>query len=111
MNATMARPPSVVEVLLLVFRLPPKTSNLRASQFCQRLYGQSVSSWGGKYRYRRRGILEGVPHRKLLRGVVLIRRADSGAVLGLLKEFDAQVEVRVVQPNQADLERLNAAVS
>jgi hypothetical protein len=32
-------------------------------------------------------------------------------VLELLKEFDAQVEVRVVQPNQADLERLNAAVS
>ena len=111
MNASMHRTPSVVEVLLLVFRLPPKTPNLRTSQFCQRLYGQSVSSWGGKYRYRRKGVLESVPHRKLLRGVVLVRRADAGPVIAVLKEFQAQLEVRVVQPTQEDLAALNPARS
>jgi hypothetical protein len=97
------------EVVILVFRLPPKSPNVRASQFCQRLYGQSVSSWGGKYRYRRRGVLDGIPHRKLLRGVVLLRRSDAPAVVSVLEEFGAQVEVRVVQPNREDLSALRRA--
>ena len=107
----MPRPFDPLEVLLLVFRLPPKVPNVRVSQFCQRLYGQSVSSWGGKYRYRRKGLLEGVPHRKLLRGVVLVRRADAGPVIDLLKAFQAQLEVRVVQPTREDLAALNPPVS
>lgn len=107
----MPRALDPLEVLLLVFRLPPKVPNVRASQFCQRLYGQSVSSWGGKYRYRRKGLLEGIPHRKLLRGVVLVRRVDAGPVMELLKEFQAQLEVRVVQPTHEDLAVLNSTVS
>ena len=95
--------------MVLVFRLPPKAPNARVSQFCQRLYGQSVSSWGGKYRYRRKGVLDDIPHRKLLRGVVLLRRSESGPVLGVLEEFHAEVEVRVVQPTREDLVALRKA--
>ena len=108
MNATVPRHPSAGEVLLLVFRLPPKLPNVRVSQFCQRLYGQSVSSWGGKYRYRRRGVLDGIHHRKLLRGVVLVRRAEVGPVLEVLREFGASVEVRVIQPTREDLAALRS---
>ena len=109
MNATMSRLSRDPGVVVLVFRLPPKAPNVRASQFCQRLYGQSVSSWGGKYRYRRKGVLDGIPHRKLLRGVVLLRRSDVGPVLNVLDEFHAQVEVRVVQPTREDLAALQMA--
>jgi len=107
----MPRVPSLAEVLILIFRLPPKVPNVRASQFCQRLYGQSVSSWGGKYRYRRKGLLEGIPHRKLLRGVVVVRRSDVGPVLELLQEFEARLEVRVIQPTREDIEVLSSGVS
>lgn len=107
----MPRVPSLAEVLILVFRLPPKVPNVRVSQFCQRLYGQSVSSWGGKYRYRRKGLLDGIPHRKLLRGVVLVRRSDVGPVLELLQEFQAQLEFRVIQPSREDLDILRSTVS
>ena len=109
LNATMPRPSRDPKLVLLVFRLPPKVPNVRASQFCQRLYGQSVSSWGGKYRYRRTGVLDGIPHRKLLRGVVLLRRSDVGPVLSVLEEFHAQVEVRVVEPTREDLTALRRA--
>ena len=109
MNATMSRPSRDRGVVILVFRLPPKVPNVRASQFCQRLYGQSVSSWGGKYRYHRTGVLDRIPHRKLLRGVVLLRRSDVGPVLSVLEEFHAQVEVRLVQPTREDLAALRKA--
>ncbi len=109
MNATMPRQSRDPEVVVLVFRLPPKLPNVRVSQFCQRLYGQSVSSWGGKYHYRRAGVLDGIPHRKLLRGVVLLRRSDVVPVLNMLAESHAQVEVRVVLPNREDLAILQKA--
>jgi hypothetical protein len=100
-----------MEVVILIFRLPPKTPNLSVSKFCQRLYGQSVSSWGGKYRYRRTGVLDGVPHRKLLRGVVMIRRSDADSVLGVLKEFGATTELRVIRPTREDLIALRSAAT
>ncbi len=92
-----------MEVVLLVFRLPPKTPNLTVSKFCQRFYGQSVSSWGGKYRYRRRGLLDDVPHRKLLRGVVIVRRTDLPPLVAMLREFRGSVEVRTIKPTEEDL--------
>jgi hypothetical protein len=98
-----------MSVVIVVFRLPPKVPNLVATRFCQRLYGQSVSSWGGKYRYRRTGVLDGIPHRKLLRGVVLLRESDLGAVRAVLDEFGASVEVRVIQPNPEDRRALQPA--
>jgi hypothetical protein len=91
-----------MSVVIVVFRLPPKVPNLVATKFCQRLYGQSVSSWGGKYRYRRTGVLDGIPHRKLLRGVVVLRESDLDAVRRVLDEFQAFVEVRVIQPTPED---------
>ncbi len=100
-----------MEVVILVFRLPPKVPNLRVSKFCQRLYGQSVSSWGGRYRYRRKGVLDGIPHRKLLRGVVMVRRSDVSSVLEVLKEFGATVELRVIHPTREDLASLRKAAT
>lgn len=107
----MARPSALSEVVILVFRLPPKVPNVWTSKFCQRLYGQAVSSWGGRYRYRRKGVLDGIPHRKLLRGVVIVRRSEVGPVLRVLEEFRAQVEVRVIQPTREDLAALRGAAT
>ncbi|EQD78972.1 hypothetical protein B1B_00439 [mine drainage metagenome] len=98
-----------MSVVIVVFRLPPKVPNLVATRFCQRLYGQSVSSWGGKYRYRRTGVLDGIPHRKLLRGVVILRESDLSAVRGVLDEFGASVEVRVIQSTPEDRRALQPA--
>ncbi|MGI0156319.1 MAG: hypothetical protein ACREDE_09360 [Thermoplasmata archaeon] len=91
-----------MSVVIVVFRLPPKVPNLVATRFCQRLYGQSVSSWGGKYRYRRTGVLDGIPHRKLLRGVVVLRGSDLSSIRAVLDKFGASVEVRVIQPSPED---------
>ena len=87
---------------LIVFKLPPKKKNVEVSKFCQKFYGQDSSSWGGKYRYHRPGLLNNIPHRKLLRGVIVINKKDLETVLEFLKGYDAQVHVREVKLTEKD---------
>lgn len=92
---------------LIVFKLPPKKKNVEVSKFCQKFYGQETSSWGGKYHYHRPGLLDDIPHRKLLRGVVVINTKDLETVLEFLKGYDAQVHVREVKLTEKDVKNLN----
>ncbi len=47
--------------------------------------------------------LDTIPHRKLLRGVVLLLCSDAPSVVRVLDEFEAQVEFRAVRPTRAHL--------
>ena len=64
---------------IVIFRLPPKTKNVELCKFVQRFYGQDTRT--GKYRYRRHGLLDDIPYRKLLRGVIIIDPKDLEPVL------------------------------
>jgi len=83
--------------VIVVFRLPPKTKQSVANVFCQRFYGQDASSHGGKYRYHRRGILDDIPYRKLIRGVIILKLEDLDTVLTFLDRYDAEVYVRRIR--------------
>ena len=98
----------VMRVFVVIFYLPPNTPRAIRNKFPQKLYGQAVSSWGGKYRYRKIGFLESIPYRKLYRGVILVRGEDLDSVLNFLKEWDAIVEVREIIPLDEDLKRLSS---
>ena len=93
---------------IIVFRLPPGTSNTGLSKFCQRFYGQDTSSWRGKYRYHRRGLLEDVPHRKIIRGVLLVKSSDVEVVRRFLVDYDATIYTWDVQLNPEDLQALGS---
>lgn len=95
-----------MRVSLLIFHLPPGTPNGEVGKFVKKLYGQATSSWGGKYRYRRPGLLDRVPHRRLLRGVVIVQQRDQAEVLEFLEEWGATVEVREIRPTSEDLKVL-----
>lgn len=79
---------------------------MELSKFCQRFYGQDTSSGKGKYRYHRYGLLDDIPHRKLLRGVVIIRSDDLEKVLEFLKRYDAEVHFREINLIKEDKEKL-----
>jgi hypothetical protein len=81
---------------LIAFRLSRYDKN-RASELVKRLYGQRTTSHGGKYEYRRKGLLDDVPHVRLIRGVVIVRAEDAGRVLALLNELGAEVHSRRVE--------------
>ena len=81
---------------ILVFQLPSKKKNVEISKFCQKFYGQNTSSWGGKYKYHRQGLLDDIPYRKLSRGVIIIKKKYLEIILEFLEEYNAQVYVREI---------------
>ena len=92
--------------IIIIFRLPPRKRNVEISKFCQIFYGQDTSYGGGKYRYRRCGLLDEIPHRKLLRGVIIISQKHLKTVLDFLNDYDAEVHVREVKLSERDEELL-----
>ena len=76
------------------------------SKFCQKFYGQNTSSWGGKYKYRRKGLLDEIPYHKLLRGVIIIRTEDLERVVIFLEEYSAEINVRTIDLTPEDYEKL-----
>lgn len=99
-----------MRVSVVIFRLPPGRPNRELGRFVKKFYGQETSSWGGKYSYHRSGLLDRVPHRKFLRGVVILRDQDVREVLAFLEEWEAQVEVRGIRPTREDLAVLRRTV-
>ena len=95
-----------MEVCILVFHLPKKMNNMDLGKFVKRFYGQETSTQKGKYRYRRKGLLDQIPHRKLLRGVIIIRKSDLETVMKLLIEWNAVVDQRIIEPTEEDLKML-----
>lgn len=57
------------------------------------LYGYNDHSNGGKYKYRRKGIVEKYPHRRLSRGGLIIRDRDKGEIIQVLEHNKAVVKV------------------
>ncbi|MBE3120923.1 MAG: hypothetical protein MUO73_08410 [Thermoplasmata archaeon] len=95
---------------IVIFRLPKKTNNTTLSKFCQKFYGQNTSSHNGKYRYHRYGILDNVPHCKIIRGVLIIRTQDLKKVTDFLQEYGAETHIRVVKLNEEDVKILKVPI-
>ena len=92
--------------ILIAYRLrTPHDPNV-ASALVKKLYGQSTSSQGGKYRYRRKGLLDEIPSVRLIRGVIIVEKKNKKKILELLEEFDAEVYVREVVLIRKDLKAL-----
>jgi len=99
----------IVRTVLVVFALPPKTPQPVANRFVQKLYGQDATTRGGSYRYRKAGLLDEIPHRKLRPGVLVLRESDLERLRSFLRAWNVEVEVRVVRPTADDRGALTTA--
>ena len=88
---------------LLAYRLKPPANPNDASLLVKKLYGQQTSSHGGRYRYRRKGLLDKVPAQRLIRGVIIVRSEDEPQVTELLENFEMEIHVRNVLLTQDDI--------
>jgi hypothetical protein len=75
---------------IIAFRLPSGTENRIMLKFVRGLYGQDSKSWHGRYEFHRHGILEDIPYRKFIKGVIVIMEGDIPLVKRYLDEFAAQ---------------------
>ena len=82
---------------MILFHFPEKTAHGTINKFMQKFYGQDSTSWNGKYKYHRHGLLEGIPHRKLLRGVLILRNEDVAMVLNFLEQYSLTLHVREIK--------------
>ena len=81
---------------IIVFRFKEKTEQKSINLFCKKFYGQDTSSHGGKYHYRRQGLLDNIPHIKLIGGVIIVTKDSAGKLIDFLREYEAEFYVRDV---------------
>jgi hypothetical protein len=87
---------------IVVFRLLKRAGHLRTNQFCRKFYGYLDRSNQGRYKYRRPGFLDGIPHIKVIRGVVIVERGDEEKVVNFLREFGAEVYAWTIELRPED---------
>lgn len=88
--------------IIVMFRMPPKIPNSVINKFCKKFYGQDTTSHSGRYRYHRHGLLDDIPHRRIIRQVVIIRIEDAKKIVDFLKKYNAEIHTRIVNLTQDD---------
>jgi hypothetical protein len=91
---------------ILIFRIYTKSNQKVANIFTQKLYGQDTRTHHGKYTYHKRGLLEEIPHIRLIRGVIIVRRQDAPRVEAFLKEYKAEYFIRTIELETSDQKKL-----
>ena len=91
----------IMKGALIAFTVPTGKDRTRASAFAKSFYGQETSSHHGKYRYRRRGLMDEISYNKLIRGGIIIRTDDVGRVTKFLEQHSAEYHVRVLELDRA----------
>jgi hypothetical protein len=91
---------------ILIFRMYAKSNQKVANIFTQKLYGQNTRTHHGKYTYHKRGLLEEIPHIRLIRGVIIVRRQDAPRVEAFLKEYKAEYYIRTIELEPSDQKKL-----
>ena len=70
--------------------------------FAKKFYGQETSSNKGRYKYRRKGFLDDIPHIKLIRGVIIVFKKDANKVIKFLKSYDTDIYIRNLELTPED---------
>jgi len=91
---------------LVVFHLPTGSSPAKHREFRRRIYGEDTTSWGGRYSYRRRGMLDEIPHVRLYWGAVIVRREDAGRLIDEVRQNGGTAMSRIVKLTEADRKTL-----
>jgi len=76
----------------------PTTSK---DQLRMKLIGHTNKSHFGKYQYKRKGLLDIIPHLKPSRGTIIIPLKESDSVLKLLKEYKAKIKTFDITINKS----------
>lgn len=61
------------------------------NQLRKKLNGHNDRSHGGKYKYRRKGLLDQIVHLKPNRSTIIARKEEASKVIQLLKKHKAEI--------------------
>jgi len=91
---------------LIAFIVHSNGNRTKSSMFAKKFYGQETSSNNGRYRYRRKGFLDDIPHIKLIRGVIIVFKKDVNKVIEFLKDYNTDIYIRNVELTLEDFRTL-----
>ncbi len=74
-----------------------KLSCAEQNQLRIKLIGHNDTSHGGKYKYRRKGLLDELKHIKPSRNTIILPTKEANEIIKLLQDFKAEI-------NQYDIE-------
>jgi len=86
---------------LIAFKLKKEVKSTERTRFFRKLYGCTDKSYYGKYTYKRKGILDDISHRVLIRAVIIVREEDAKELIDFLSD-KAEVYVRKVILEEED---------
>jgi len=61
---------------LIAFKLNKEVKSTQRTRFFGKLYGCTDKSYYGKYTYKKKGVLDDIPHRVLIRAVIMVREEN-----------------------------------
>jgi len=91
---------------IIIFRPDRGMTGAERSRFFREFYGYVDRSHYGKYRYKRKGLLDEVPHLSPARSVVIMMSVDAEKVISFLKSRDAEVFDRAIELEDEDVRKL-----
>ncbi len=92
-----------LEGVLIIFTNPGASPG-QANLLRQKLYGQQTTTRGRVY--HRRGLLEDLPHWRIKRGVMVVRKEDREQVVELLGSFVKEIHWWEVKLRPSEARRL-----
>lgn len=96
------------EGVIIAFKNRPGTELKDLKKFCNRLYGYTDYSQGGRYAYKRKGLLSDIPHIRInpIRSVLVVKEGDAEDIISFLQEFGADIFARRITLEKEDIEKL-----
>lgn len=82
--------------LVVITSIYRKAGQRKTDRFVKKFYGQTTTSHGGKYQYRRKGLLDKIPNIKLGRGVIIVRHQDLPQITNFLDQWQAEYATRTI---------------
>ena len=68
-------------------------SAIRRTNLHRELYGYTDNSNHGKYKYHRKGFLEGIKHEKILDCVIIVSKENSTNLVKILRKHNAKISI------------------
>jgi hypothetical protein len=94
---------STVPGAIIVYHHAP-SSPTEANRFCQKIYGQATSTGGRSY--RRKGVLDEIPHWRPAKNVVVVREGDREVVVRALRKWTREIRWWSIPLAPVDVRRL-----
>jgi len=81
-----------MKAVLICYSLGNVNHDVR-SAFKRELIGYVDKSNNGRYEYRRKGLLDRVPHLKPAKGVIIVKDSDCSKIKRLLRKYKAHLKL------------------